>query len=93
MELKTIKKTSKEIELEVIGENETIMNPIAQVLLEQEEVEFVTYMTDHPESKSRRLYLRVNKGKPEEALKKAIKKLEEEAKSFIKLVEGKKTKK
>ena len=37
MDLKKIKKTSKELELEVTGENETILNPIAQVLLQNED--------------------------------------------------------
>ena len=82
MELKTIKKTSKELELEVIGENETILNPITRVLSENKDVDYATYMTDHPESNKRRLYLRVKKGKPEELLLKAVKYLEDEVKSF-----------
>lgn len=82
MELKTIKKTSKELELEVTGENETILNPIARVLSENEDVDYATYMTDHPESNKRRLYIRVKKGKPEEILLKAVKYLEDEVKSF-----------
>ena len=89
MDLKTIKKTSKELKLEVIGENETILNPITEVLLQHEDVDYAAYMTDHPESNKRRLYLRVKKGKPEEILKKAIKQLEDEIKSFGKNFEGK----
>jgi len=66
MDLKKIKKTSKELELEIIGENETILNPITQVLLQNEDVEYAAYMTDNPMSNKRRLYVRVQKGKPEE---------------------------
>ena len=89
MDLKTIKKTPKELELEVTGENETILNPIAEVLLQHEDVDYAAYMADHPESNKRRLYLRVKKGKPEEILKKAVKQLEDEVKSFGKNFEAK----
>ena len=89
MELRTIKKTTKELEIEIIGENETILNPITEVLLENEEVDYATYITDHPDSSKRRLYIRVKSGKPEEILKKAVKKLEDEIKTFSKNFEEK----
>lgn len=89
MDLKTIKKTAKELELEVTDENETILNPITRMLSENKDVDYAAYMTDHPESNKRRLYLRVKKGKPEEILKKAVKQLEDEVKSFGKNFEEK----
>jgi DNA-directed RNA polymerase subunit L len=89
MELKTIKKTTKELELEVTGENETILNPIIEVLLENENIEYATYFTDHPESNKRRLYIRVKKGAPEDFLKKAVKHLELEIKDFSKTFQSK----
>ena len=89
MELKTIKKTAKELELEIIGENETLLNPITEVLLEYADVDYASYLSDHPESNKRRLYIRVNKGKPEDVLKKAVKQLEDEIKTFSKNIEGK----
>ncbi len=84
MELKTIKKTAKELELEIIGETETLLNPIAEVLLEDDDVDYASYMVNHPESNKRRLYIRVKKGKPEEILKRAVKQLEDEIKTFSK---------
>jgi len=84
MELKTLKKTAKELELEITGETETLLNPIAEVLLGFDDVDYASYMSDHPESKKRRLYIRVKKGKPEEILKKAVKHLEDEIKTFRK---------
>jgi len=89
MELKTIKKTDKELEIEITGENETILNPITELLLKNDDVDYASYLTDHPESAKRRLYIRVNKGKPEEILKKAVKQLEDEIKSFSKDFESK----
>ncbi|UCF48999.1 MAG: DNA-directed RNA polymerase subunit L [Thermoplasmatales archaeon] len=84
MELKTIKKTTKELILEITGETETLLNPVAEVLLDYDDVDYASYMSDHPESKKRRLYIRVKKGKPEEILKKAVKQLEDEIKTFSK---------
>jgi DNA-directed RNA polymerase subunit L len=89
MELKTIKKTTRELELEVTGENETILNPIIELLFENENIDYATYFTDHPESNKRRLYIRVKKGSPEDYLKKAVKYLEEEIKDFSKTFESK----
>ena len=89
MELKTIKKTTKELELEITGETETILNPIIEVLLENEDVDYAAYFTEHPESNKRRLYIRVKKGAPEDYLKKAVKQLEEEVKDFSKNFESK----
>jgi len=84
MELKKIKKTTKELEIEITGETETLLNPITEVLLDYEDVDYASYMSDHPESNKRRLFIRVKKGKPEDALKKAIKQLEDEIKTFSK---------
>ncbi|MBN2066456.1 MAG: DNA-directed RNA polymerase subunit L [Candidatus Thermoplasmatota archaeon] len=89
MELKTIKKTAKELELEITGENETILNPVTEALFKNKDVDFATYMTDHPESPKRRLFIRVKKGKPEDALAKAVKQLQDEIKEFSKTVEQK----
>jgi len=84
MELKTIKKTTKELELEITDENETILNPIIEVLLQDKDIEYASYITDHPESKTRRLYIRVKKGKPGDILLKAVEQLEDEVKTFNK---------
>jgi DNA-directed RNA polymerase subunit L len=89
MELKMIKKTSKELEIEITGENETLLNPITEVLLEFKDVDYASYLTDHPESNKRRLFLRVNTGKPEDILKKAVQQLEDEIKTFSKSFKGK----
>ena len=89
MELKTIKETTKELELEITGENETILNPITEVLLQDKNVDYASYMADHPESNKRRLYIRVKQGKPKEVLLKAVKQLENEVKTFGKNFEVK----
>ncbi|MCK5260612.1 MAG: DNA-directed RNA polymerase subunit L [Thermoplasmatales archaeon] len=82
MDLKTIKKTKTELEIEVIDENETILNPITHILSENEDVEYATCMTDHPLDNKRRLFIRVKKGNPNEILKKAVRQLGDEVKKF-----------
>jgi len=89
MELKKIKKTTKELELEIIGENETILNPIAEVLLQHEDVDYATCVSKHPESNKRRLYIRVKKGDPVDILKKVVKQLENDFSDFNKKFEVK----
>ena len=89
MESKKIKLTSKELEIEITGENETILNPIAEVLIQNDDVEYASCMSDHPNSKKRRLYLRVKKGNPLDILKKAVKQLEDEISDFNKKIDGK----
>ncbi len=84
MELKTIKKTSKELEIEIKDVNETILNPITEVLLRNNDVDYASYIRDHPESRKRRLYIRVKKGKPMDILNKTVKQLEDEIKNFSK---------
>ena len=84
MDLKKIRKTSKELELEVIGENETMLNPITEMLLKNEDVDYASYIADHPESNKRRLYIRVKKGEPIDLLKKAVKLVKNELNDFEK---------
>jgi len=89
MELKTVKKTKTELEIEIIDENETILNPITHILSENEDVDYAACMLDHPLSNKRRLFVRVKKGSPDEAIKKAVKYLDGEIKKFGKNFESK----
>lgn len=71
MELSTLKKTDTELELEIHGENETFLVPLLHRLLEDTNVDYATYMMGHILMDNPRLYVRVTKGTPEEALTKA----------------------
>lgn len=93
MELKKIKKTAKELELEVIDEDETILNPIVETVLQHKDVEFASCMTDHPAADKRTFFIRLKSGvksKPEKILEDAVKKLEDEIKDFTKSLKIKK---
>jgi DNA-directed RNA polymerase subunit L len=85
MQLKKIRKSKNELEIELTGINETLLNPITETLLQNEDIEYASYISDHPESKKRKLYIRVKKGKktePVDLLTKAIKELQKEIKKF-----------
>jgi len=87
MELKTITKTTKQLEIEVIGENETLLNPITQVLLQHKDVEYASTITSHPASPNRRLYIRLKAGtnsKPETILKEAVRDVKKQVATFKK---------
>ncbi|MEF8879457.1 MAG: DNA-directed RNA polymerase subunit L [Candidatus Thermoplasmatota archaeon] len=93
MEVKKISKTTKQLEVEVIDEDETILNPITETLLQFDDVDYASCMADHPMADNRRLYIRMKSGvkaKPEEALEKAIGQLEEEVEDFGKNFKKKK---
>jgi DNA-directed RNA polymerase subunit L len=87
MELHILKKTKTELEVEVVDENETILHPITHILTQNDDVEYATCMADHPLSNKRKLFIRVKKGDPLDALKKAVKHLEDEIKKFGKSFE------
>lgn len=82
MELKTIRKTKTELEIEITGEDETILHPITHILLQNKDVEYASCMADNPLAPKKRLFIRVKKGDPEDILKKAVKYLEDEIKQF-----------
>ncbi|MCK4823616.1 DNA-directed RNA polymerase subunit L [bacterium] len=84
MELKIIKKTKKELEVEIIGEKETLLNPIKQALLQNENVEYAEYFTDHPLLNNYRLFLRIKSGDPMKILLQVTKNLEKEVDHFHK---------
>jgi DNA-directed RNA polymerase subunit L len=82
MELKLIKKSDKELELEIIGEKQTLLNSLKEKLLQDENVDYAEWIIDHPMISKPRLYLRVNKEDPLDILKKMLAELRKETKSF-----------
>jgi DNA-directed RNA polymerase subunit L len=82
MELKTIRKTKTELEIEITGEDDTILHPITHILSQNDDVEYAACMAENPLAIKKRLFIRVKKGSPEDVLKKAVKYLEDEIKQF-----------
>lgn len=82
MELKLISSKQDSIEVEIIGENETLLVPLQEKLLENENVEDVRYMIGHPMIDNPRIFVRVKKGKPKNVLKKAAKEVAGDYEAF-----------
>jgi DNA-directed RNA polymerase subunit L len=86
MELRKIVQNDKELELEVIGEGETLLQPLKEKLLQDKKVDLATFILGHPELENPRIFVRVKKGKPEDALKRALDSLISEYSEFEDLV-------
>ena len=83
MKLAVLNKTDNELEIEVHGENETLLNPIKQALLGDKDVDFAEYIIEHPTLSTPKVFLRTKgKVKPEVVLKRTIKSLVAEFDEF-----------
>ena len=76
MKLNLVSKTDNEMEVEVHGENETLLNPIKQALLNDKDVDFAEYIIEHPTLAIPKIFIRTKgKAKPDVVLKRTIKQL------------------
>ncbi|MCD6445466.1 DNA-directed RNA polymerase subunit L [Candidatus Bathyarchaeota archaeon] len=74
MKVKILKKTPNELKIEVQDIGHTLCNLLQKRLLEDENVNLAGYDIPHPLASNAIIYIRTkNKVKPEEALKKAVK--------------------
>jgi DNA-directed RNA polymerase subunit L len=85
MEIKTLKRTSNELRIEVEGVGHTLCNLLQKRLVEDENVDLAGYDVPHPLASSSIIYVRT-KGNvsPEKALMVAVKKVHEMNKEFSK---------
>jgi DNA-directed RNA polymerase subunit L len=76
MELRILTLEGNEMEFEVLGENETLLNPVKQALLSDKDVEFAEYIIEHPQLSVPKIFLRT-KGKvnPQTVIKRTLKSL------------------
>jgi DNA-directed RNA polymerase subunit L len=83
VKIKTLKKTSNELKIEVEGVGHTLCNLLQKRLLEDENVDLAGYDIPHPLASSSVIYLRTKGNvKPEEALLKAVEKTREMNEKF-----------
>lgn len=78
MRLKLIEKGKDNITVEVSEPDDTIIQPFIHQLLKLDEVEEVKYHREHPQIDLPVITVKVKKGKPQNALKKAAKALSKE---------------
>lgn len=78
MKAKLIDKGKDYIHIEISEPDNTLIQPFIHQLLKMDEVEEVKYHKVHPEMDLPEIYVKVKKGKPQNALKKALKALSKE---------------
>ena len=71
MQMYTIEKTDKSITVGFKDVNLTLIAPMIKVLDDDKNVEIARFIDKHPELCDRELYVQVQNGKPEDAIKKA----------------------
>jgi DNA-directed RNA polymerase subunit L len=75
MDVYTVEKTDKTITLGFRQEDPTLIEIMMKALNDDKNVAFVRSINQHPELCDLLMYVEVNKGKPEDAVKKASKAL------------------
>jgi DNA-directed RNA polymerase subunit L len=75
MELKLVEKKKDSIKVEFQDADETLIYPLIHELLQDKTVEDARYVTGHPQLDKAVLVVKVKEGKPQAALKKAVKAL------------------
>ncbi len=75
MELRLLNRTKTELEFEVLGENETLLNPVKQALLDDPDVEFAEYIIEHPSLAIPKIFLRTTGADPSVVLARTVRRL------------------
>ncbi len=76
MNIKIIKNTARELELEIIGEGHTLCNPLREILFEDKHLTFAGYSVPHPLERSAHFIVRTDgKAKAINVFKQAAQKL------------------
>jgi DNA-directed RNA polymerase subunit L len=88
LKIKTLKKTSNELKIEVEGVGHTLCNLLQKRLLEDGNVDLAGYDIPHPLASNSVIYVRTKGNvKPEDALLKAVEKTREMNEKFRKEIE------
>lgn len=82
MEMRLVSKTDKKMEIEVIGETDTLLNLLKQRLLADPAVETATYIMGHPYLDNPLFVVETKSGKADAALKNAAKDLRQQFDEF-----------
>jgi DNA-directed RNA polymerase subunit L len=88
MELRLLKKDAHSIEIEIVGQTETVLIPLQQKLLDDDKVDLAILTRHHRMLNNPVLYVKVKEGKPQTAVKRATKALSNEARDFAQLFDA-----
>ena len=85
MELEVISSDKNSLEFYLAGERHTFSNLLKSRLLEDKDVDMVSYILEHPTSNKARFILKTSGKTPKKAIEDAAKKIEDELEEFEKL--------
>lgn len=88
MEMKVLEKDKNALRVEIEGPDDTVIYPLINELLKDEDVAEAKYSVGHPQLDKPVLYVRTKKGRPQTAIKKAAESLAGEFREAKKLVEA-----
>jgi len=83
MQVELINKGKDTLEIQILGEGETMLIPLKNQLLSDEAIEYANYNVRHPKLDTPVFYLQVRSGKPQNAFKKAAKALSNTYKEML----------
>ncbi|MGA1819536.1 MAG: RpoL/Rpb11 RNA polymerase subunit family protein [Thermoplasmatota archaeon] len=83
MQVELINKGKDSLEIQILGEGETMLIPLKNQLLSDEAIEYANYNVRHPKLDTPVFYLQVRSGKPQNAFKKAAKALSNTYKEML----------
>ena len=89
MKLRVIKKDKNFLEVVLEGEEHSFPNLLRETLLEDDDVEFASYVIEHPQLGNPKIIVRTKGKTPEAAIKSALKKIEKKASEFGALLKKK----
>ncbi len=91
MKVELVKKEDNYVELVLTGEDHSVPNALCDIIMQDDDVEFASYVIDHPTVGEPKLMVRTKKKDPLKLISVAAKKLSKEA-SEIEKAFGKKKK-
>jgi len=89
LKLRVIKKDKNFLEVVLEGEEHSFPNLLRETLLEDDDVEFASYVMEHPQLGNPKLIVKTKGRSPESAIKSALKKIEKRASDFEALLKKK----
>jgi len=87
LEIRVLEKTGRSLELEVKGEGHTLLNMLVDFLNRRPDVEYASYVIEHPLVGTPRLLIRTKNRDPVEVLDEALDEIEKLLNTFYLEVE------
>jgi len=82
LSIKIVPKGKDTLEMELLGANDTLIQPLIERLMNDDDVAIARHVVDHPVVDPPKIYIKMKSGTPQAALKRAIKSIINEYKAM-----------